>query len=81
MKQFTMSMFLTKQDLYKAKAEYWMKQFEFLAERHWVQDEAEFRFNLPEDDDGGYIEALTDAIDDRLRQIRDNNCTSRGDGV
>ena len=64
MNEFTMSMFASKEDLYKAKAEYYEKQLRFISEQHWFESEAMFRLNIPETQtsDAFFLE-LTDAIE------------------
>jgi len=60
-------MFLNEKDLYKAKAKYWENQFKYLIDQHWVQSEAEFRFELDGSiDDNDWLESITSAIDERL---------------
>lgn len=64
MKEFDMSMFAAKEDLYKAKAEYFEAQLRFISDQHWFEPEATFRLGLPEcqTNESFFIE-LTEAID------------------
>jgi len=67
MKQFTMSQYATKEDLYKAKAEYLEKQLRWIARQAWFQNEASFWLvNDGEDGEDSYFNTMTDAIDEVL---------------
>lgn len=67
MKDFDLSMFASKEELYKAKAEYYEAQLKFISEQHWFQIEAEFRLELPvTQTDDSFFWALIDAVDKEI---------------
>lgn len=69
MKQFTMSQYAAKEDLYKAKAEYLERQLRWIAGQDWFKREVSFRFDIEGydfDDTECFFHQVSDAIDKKL---------------